>query len=153
MRSPFVVLLSVTGVLGLMCSSLVSAQVGTNQTLLDPNIAELAELGSLPQLGPEAANVLVAARPILSVSQLDTVLSAALNAEQRNELYSRLFRQIDLNSASREEIMLIHGMSSRMAHEFEEYRPWRSYAQFDKEIGKYVDAKEVKRLWRYVTIQ
>ena len=39
-----------------------------------------------------------------------------------------------------------------MAHEFEEYRPWRSYAQFEKEIGKYVDAKEVSRLKRYVMI-
>jgi hypothetical protein len=39
-----------------------------------------------------------------------------------------------------------------MAHEFDEYRPWKTQAQFEKEIGKYVDAKEVKRLWRYVVI-
>jgi len=40
-----------------------------------------------------------------------------------------------------------------MAHEFEEYRPWKSQVQFEKEIGKYVDAKEVRRFWRYMVIQ
>jgi hypothetical protein len=39
-----------------------------------------------------------------------------------------------------------------MVREFKEYRPWKNEAQFQKEIGKYVDAKEVARLWRYVTI-
>ena len=39
-----------------------------------------------------------------------------------------------------------------MAHEFEEYRPWRSYAQFEKEIGKYVSADEVARLAQYTFI-
>jgi hypothetical protein len=37
--------------------------------------------------------------------------------------------------------------------EFKEYRPWKSWAQFDKEIGKYVDKKEVDRLKRYLVIQ
>ena len=40
-----------------------------------------------------------------------------------------------------------------MLREFKEYRPWKTAAQFEKEIGKYVDAKEVKRLWRYVVIE
>ncbi len=36
-----------------------------------------------------------------------------------------------------------------MAHEFEEYRPWRSFAQFDREIAKYVGAEETARLAQY----
>ena len=40
-----------------------------------------------------------------------------------------------------------------MLHEFKEYRPYRTIEQFRKEIGKYVGAKEVARLERYVTIQ
>ena len=60
---------------------------------------------------------------------------------------------VNLNTATAAEIMLIPGAGKRMAHEFEEYRPWKTYAQFEKEIGKYVDAKEVARLWRYVVIQ
>jgi hypothetical protein len=39
-----------------------------------------------------------------------------------------------------------------MLHEFHEYRPYTSLEQFRKEIGKYVDAKEVARLERYVTL-
>jgi hypothetical protein len=31
--------------------------------------------------------------------------------------------------------------------------PGKTKAQFDKEIGNDVDAKEVARLWRYVAIQ
>ena len=37
--------------------------------------------------------------------------------------------------------------------EFAEYRPWKSWAQFDKEIGKHAGAKETARLWRCVVIQ
>jgi radical SAM superfamily enzyme with C-terminal helix-hairpin-helix motif len=43
-------------------------------------------------------------------------------------------------------------MSERMAHEFEEYRPYTSLEQFRREIGKYVDAAEVARLEQYVFV-
>ena len=77
---------------------------------------------------------------------------ARITPEQAGALYRHMFVHINLNTASAEEIMLIPGAGKRMAHEFEEYRPWRSYAQFDKEIGKYVDAKEVARLAQYTFI-
>ena len=41
------------------------------------------------------------------------------------------------------------GAGKRMAHEFEEYRPWKTYAQFDKEIGKYVGAEKTAQLAQY----
>jgi hypothetical protein len=44
-------------------------------------------------------------------------------------------------------------MGNRMAHEFEEYRPYKNIEQFRKEIGKYVDQAEVARFERYVTLQ
>ena len=37
-----------------------------------------------------------------------------------------------------------------MVREFLEYRPYTAMAQFRKEIGKYVDEKEVTRLEQYV---
>ena len=40
-----------------------------------------------------------------------------------------------------------------MAHEFEEYRPYVDMAQFRREIGKYVDDKELARLERLVYLQ
>ena len=39
-----------------------------------------------------------------------------------------------------------------MAHEFQEYRPYKSMQQFRREIGKYVDAEEIARLEMYVTL-
>ena len=48
--------------------------------------------------------------------------------------------------------MLIPGAGKRMVREFAEYRPWKTWAQFDKEISKYVGEKEAARLWRYVVI-
>ena len=52
-----------------------------------------------------------------------------------------------------EEILAIPGVGKRMAHEFEEYRPYSSMEQFRREIGKYVDDGEVARLERYVEIR
>jgi DNA uptake protein ComE-like DNA-binding protein len=98
------------------------------------------------------ADAIVEARPFTSAAALDAVTSASLGEAERAELYGQLFRQINLNTASEDEIMLISGMTSRMAHEFEEYRPYTSLEQFRREIGKYVDAAEVARLEQYVFI-
>ncbi|MEO0974346.1 MAG: hypothetical protein AAFX85_14745, partial [Pseudomonadota bacterium] len=120
--------------------------------VLDPNLVDAAELEQLPHVDSALAGAILAARPILSPSALDAVIAPALNAEQRGELYARLFRPIDLNAASDAEISMIPGMSPRMVHEFEEYRPYTSMAQFRREIGKYVDAQEVERLAQYVYV-
>lgn len=129
------------------------AQVGKNQSLADPNLADRATLLSLPHATDALVDAIIAARPFTSAAALDAVVAKTLGAAERAELYARLFRQINLNTASREEIMLIPGMTSRMAHEFEEYRPYTSLEQFRREIGKYVDAKEVARLESYVTLE
>ena len=64
-----------------------------------------------------------------------------------------VFVPLKLNSASAEAFLTIPGMTNRMVHEFEEYRPYTSIEQFRREIGKYVDAKEVARLESYVTLE
>ena len=129
------------------------AQVGKSQGVIDANTIPEAELAKLPGITPAIAKALVAARPFDSIIALNKfLLSQKLTQEQANELYRRTFVHINLNTATAEEIMLIPGAGKRMAHEFEEYRPWKSYAQFDKEIGKYVDAKEVARLAQYTFI-
>ena len=90
--------------------------------------------------------------PYLTALDLDAALAEDLEPEQRTDVYVVLFRPINLNTASDAEIMLIPGMSKRMAHEFEEYRPYGSIEQFRREIGKYVDDEEVARLERYVFV-
>jgi DNA uptake protein ComE-like DNA-binding protein len=86
------------------------------------------------------------------MTELHELLSSSLDSKQLNELYSKMFVQINLNTAPREEIMLIPGMGNRMVREFLEYRPYTAMTQFRKEIGKYVDDKEVARLERYVFV-
>lgn len=136
----------------LVAAAVVTAQVGNNQGLVDPNLADSDTLHSLPHVTAPVAEAIVAARPFTSAMALDEVLAGVLTDVQRAELYGRLFRQINLNTASEAEIMVIPGMSARMAHEFEEYRPYTGLEPFRREIGKYVDAAEVARLEQYVFV-
>jgi DNA uptake protein ComE-like DNA-binding protein len=137
---------------GLLAVAALHAQVGTNQGLADPNLADRATLRSLPHVTDALLDALIDARPLTSATALNDLLASSLSEAQRTELYGRLFRQINLNTASRDEIMLIPGMTGRMAHEFEEYRPYTSLTQFRREMGKYVDANEVARLEQYVFV-
>lgn len=128
------------------------AQVGDPGDVLNVNLATAQELGSLPHLTEAIVDELTARRPFLRVGDLDTLLAGSLGADQRSELYTRLFVPIDLNTASKDEILLVPGVGDRMAHEFEEYRPYRALAQFRREMGKYVDDDEVTQFERYVFV-
>ena len=92
-------------------------------------------------------------RPFGSISELNTfLLEQKLTAEQTTEIYRKAFIHLNLNTGTREEILLIPGAGNRMAREFAEYRPWRTWGQFDKEISKYVGQAETDRLKQYVFI-
>jgi len=119
---------------------------------LDPNTATQIELQALPQLDAALVAHILASRPFESIGDFDQALSDRLDEDAREALYEVLFVPIALNTAPRNDIMLVPGMSVRMAYEFEEYRPYDSLAQFDREIGKYVDEEEVARLRSYVTL-
>jgi DNA uptake protein ComE-like DNA-binding protein len=129
-----------------------AAQVGQSEGILDPNLASEKELRAIPQLKPDLVKQLVERRPFLTTADLHAVLSAALTKEQLAAVYPKLFLHINLNTATREEILLVPGVGARMAHEFEEYRPYKALAQFRKEIGKYVNEEEVARLEQYVFV-
>ncbi len=128
------------------------AQLGRQQGLLDPNVAGEKDLLALPHLNAALVKEMIARRPFLNMKDLNSLLSPSLEKEQLTELYAKLFLHLNLNTAPDEEIMMIPGVGKRMAHEFEEYRPYKSLAQFRKEIGKYVDEKEVARLEQYVFV-
>jgi len=128
------------------------AQVGGNQGVLNPNQAGEEQLLALPHLDQALVKGIMERRPFLSLTELDGFLRETLSAEQMIELYVRLFIPINLNAAPREEILLVPSVGERMAHEFEEYRPYRALAQFRREIGKYVDDDEVARLEQYVFV-
>jgi DNA uptake protein ComE-like DNA-binding protein len=129
------------------------AQVGKSVTVVDANTIGETELAALPGMSPAVAKAIVGKRPFLSVTALDQALtSAGLTRAQATTLYGRIFVHINLNTASKEEILLIPGVGQRMLHEFEEYRPYRSLAVFHREIDKYVDDAELARLEQYVFV-
>ncbi len=139
-------------VLSLAAAPHARAQVGKNMGVLNPNTAGAEELAGLPGLNPDLAGRVVAGRPYLNMEALDKALAPALSAEQRKELYVRLFLPINLNNANVEAIRMVPGVGRRMSWEFREYRPYRALAEFQREIGKYVDDAEVARLEQYVFV-
>lgn len=120
--------------------------------MLDPNTATRDELLQVSGMTAAAADALIAGRPYADMRAADRAI-ASLGEAARDSVYARVWKPIDLNSATAEEIELIPGVGPRMRHEFEEYRPYTSLAQFRREIGKYVDEAEVARLEQYVTIR
>ena len=134
-----------------LLSSASSAQVGTG--LLDLNSAAEKEIGGLPGMTPAAVKAVMERRPFGSITELNTfLLEQKLTPEQTAGIYRKAFVHVNLNTGTREEILLIPGAGNRMAREFAEYRPWRTWAQFDKEISKYVGQAETDRLKQYVFI-
>jgi DNA uptake protein ComE-like DNA-binding protein len=121
--------------------------------LLNANTASEDELASLPHLSAEHVQAIVSNRPYASWGDLNREVSGHLNEEQLEELYGTLFVPLKLNSAADADIQLIPGVGRRMAHEFEEYRPYSSMEQFRREIGKYVDEDEVARYEQYVVLE
>jgi DNA uptake protein ComE-like DNA-binding protein len=136
-----------------LVGSSASAQVGKSLGVVDANTATEQVLLAAPNMTPAIVKAMIAARPFGSITELNTfLLGQKLTQQQANQFYTKAFIHINLNTAPREEILLVPGAGPKMAHEFDEYRPWKTWTQFEKEIGKYVDAKEVARLAQYAFI-
>ena len=135
-----------------MCvSATAAAQVGKG--LIDPNTAGEKELMAVPQFNEKVAKAIVGKRPFLSQTDYNKfLLGQGLTADQLKESYARTFVHLNLNSAPAEEILMIPNLGKRMLHEFQEYRPYENLARFRREMGKYVDDKEVARLEQYVFV-
>ena len=127
------------------------AQAGKG--LIDPNTATESDLQSLPAMTPAIVKGIIERRPFKSVVELNKfLLDQKVTPEQAREFYRKAFVPINLNTGTRDEFMLIPGVGSRMSAEFMEYRPWKTWTQFDKEIGKYVGQPETDRFKQYVFI-
>jgi DNA uptake protein ComE-like DNA-binding protein len=121
--------------------------------MIDPETATREQLVALPRMAETFADLIIAARPIDNMLEVDRILAGSLSEGQRDAIYARLWKPLDLNTATGEEILLVPGVGPRLQHEFEEYRPYVDIAQFRREMGKYVDNAEVDRLAKYVTIR
>lgn len=132
--------------------AVLDAQVGKPVTIVDANIAAEKDLSAMPHMTPALVKGLMEQRPFLSMTDLDKFLGQTLSAEQRKEVYGRLFVHLNLNTCTKEEILLIPNAGPRMVREFFEYRPYKALAQFHREIDKYVDDAELARLEQYVFV-
>ncbi|MCK5351465.1 hypothetical protein KAJ77_02745, partial [bacterium] len=132
--------------------SQVEQQGGSVSGVLNPNQAGEEELLAVSYLDAALVEGILEQRPFLSMTELDSLLGESLGEEQRAELYVQLFVPMNLNTTAEEDFLLVPGVGSRLAHEFEEYRPYQAVAQFRREMGKYVDEEEVARLEQYVFV-
>ncbi|GAB5349132.1 hypothetical protein [Alteriqipengyuania sp. 357] len=126
--------------------------VDTESSVLDASVATEDELAAVEGVSPELAAAIVAGQPYDSVTDLHATLMETLSEDEAEAVLVNVFVPINLNSASEEEIRLVPGMTDKMVHEFEEYRPYADMGVFDREIGKYVDEAEVARFRQYVTL-
>jgi DNA uptake protein ComE-like DNA-binding protein len=117
------------------------------------NTATREEILLVPGAGNRMVREFAEYRPWKSWAQFDKEIGKYVGADGAAKLAQYCFIPVNLNTATDEDILSIPGAGPRMVREFKEYRPWKSWAQFDKEIGKYVGQKETDRLKRYVVIE
>jgi DNA uptake protein ComE-like DNA-binding protein len=117
------------------------------------NTGTREEILLIPGAGNRMVREFAEYRPWKTWGQFDKEISKYVGQPETDRLKKYVFIPVNLNTATDEDIISIPGAGRRMVREFKEYRPWKTKEQFEKEIGKYVDAKEVARLWRFVVIQ
>ena len=116
------------------------------------NTASDTEIQLIPGVDDRLLGEFKKYRPYKSLAQFRREFGKNVNDQELARLEQHVFVPIDLNTASDADILSIPGMGQRMLREFKEYRPYKAMQQFRREIGKYVDQKEVARLERYVTL-
>ena len=130
-----------------VASGTASAQVGKSLGVVDANTAAEKDLLAMPHMNAAIVKGLIEKRPFASITDLNAyLLGQKLTQAQATEFYGKAFVHINLNTATPDEILLVPGAGKRTVREFAEYRPWKSWAQFDKEIGKYVGAERTAKL-------
>jgi len=117
------------------------------------NTGTREEILLVPGAGPRMVREFAEYRPWKAWAQFDKEIGKYVGQAETDRLKQYVFIPVNLNTATDDDILSIPGAGRRMVREFKEYRPWKTKEQFEKEIGKYVGAKEVARLWRYVVIQ
>lgn len=117
------------------------------------NTATRDEILLVPGAGQRMTREFAEYRPWKTWAQFDKEIGKYVGRDAAAKLAQYCFIPINLNTATDDDFLTIPGVGPRMVREFKEYRPWKSWGQFDREIGKYVDAKEVGRLKRYLAIE
>lgn len=120
---------------------------------LNLNTTAEADFKIIPGVGDRMAHEFEEYRPYTSVKQFRKEIGKYVDEDEVERYLNYVFVPVELNTASEEDIKALPGVGKKMTHEFEEYRPYKNMEQFRKEIGKYVDDNELKRLERLVYLK
>ena len=120
---------------------------------IDLNDVTEEEILMIPGVGARMNHEFEEYAPYVALAQFHREIGKYVDEDELERLAQYVYVRLDLNTASEEVILSVPGVGPRMRHEFEEYRPYTSMAQFRREMAKYVDDGEVERLTRYVEIR
>jgi len=120
---------------------------------LNLNEAGSVEIGLIPGVGERMTHEFEEYRPYAALAQFRREIGKYVDDEELARLEQYVFVPLDLNTATADDFATIPGVGPRMIREFEEYRPYAAMSQFERKVGRYVDAGEIKRLARYMTIR
>ena len=120
---------------------------------LNLNTTEEIAFKMIPGVGDKMAHEFEEYRPYSSILQFKREIGKYVDQQEVARYLDYVFVPVELNTATENDIKALPGVGDKMTHEFIEYRPYLNLAQFRKEIGKYVDDKELNRLERFVYIK
>lgn len=123
-----------------------------DEAVLNPNLASKEQLLTVASLNEAQVDEIIAGRPHLDGAIFAKWLVDRVSEEDYEATASRLFLPMNLNTTAEDDFKMVPGVGNKMAHEFEEYRPYNSVEQFRREIGKYVDEEQVLAYEQYVFV-
>ena len=117
------------------------------------NTTDEKDFKMIPGVGDKMAHEFEEYRPYTSILQFKREIGKYVDEEEVAHYLDYVFVHVELNTSSEDDIKALPGIGKKMTHEFLEYRPYKNLAQFRKEIGKYLDDKELSRLERFVYLK
>jgi DNA uptake protein ComE-like DNA-binding protein len=117
------------------------------------NTTEEKDFKMIPGVGDKMAHEFEEYRPYTSILQFKREIGKYVDEQEVARYLDYVFVPVELNTSSEDDIKALPGIGKKMTHEFLEYRSYKNLAQFRKEIGKYVDDKELSRLERFVYLK
>tara|TARA_B100001059_G_scaffold35659_1_gene28655 strand:- start:14043 stop:14711 length:669 start_codon:yes stop_codon:yes gene_type:complete len=120
---------------------------------LNLNTANESDFHMIPGVGKKMAHEFVEYRPYSSIEEFKREIGKYVDDNEVIRYLNYVFVPVELNSSKESDIKNLPGVGNKMAHEFIEYRPYKNITQFRREIGKYVDEKELNRLERFVYLK
>jgi DNA uptake protein ComE-like DNA-binding protein len=117
------------------------------------NTTEEKDFKMIPGVGDKMAHEFEEYRPYTSILQFKREIGKYVDEQEVARYLDYVFVPVELNTSSEDDVKALPGIGKKMTHEFLEYRPYKNLAQFRKEIGKYVDDKELSRLERFVYLK